>query len=145
MVFPIAVVAVYGYVIVLSWWAMRVQRRAAQAWHHPHDHPAAHHAEERNVHGTVATVLTLSLSARLTQLTTDLTPWLLVPLTVLVALLTISAARLVWRMASEDLHNWNVVSLNRLKTAVLMLCAAAILVDQVWRVVSLFWDPVDWA
>jgi hypothetical protein len=28
---------------------------------------------------------------------------------------------------------------------VLMLCAAALVVDQVWRVVSLFWDPVAWA
>ena len=49
------------------------------------------------------------------------------------------------RMAGEDLHNWNIVSLNRLKTFVLMLCAAAILLDQVWRVVSLFWNPVSWA
>jgi hypothetical protein len=36
----IAVVAAYGYVILLSLWAMRVQLTAVHAPHHPHDHPA---------------------------------------------------------------------------------------------------------
>jgi hypothetical protein len=137
--FWIAVVAVYGYVIVLSWWAMRVQRNAAMAPHHPHDHPATQHVVERSLHGGIARVLIVSLLVRLTQLTLDITLWLLVPVTILAALLTARVLTWVWRMASEDLYNWNIVSLNRLKTTVLLLCAAALLLDQVWRVVTLFW------
>nr|MDT0659121.1 hypothetical protein [Micromonospora sp. DSM 115978] len=135
----IAVVAVYGYVIVLSWWAMRVQRNAAMAFHHPHDHPAMQHVVERSLHGDIARVLVVSLFVRLTQLTLDITLWLLVPVTILAALLTTRVLTWVWRMASEDLHNWNIVSINRLKTTVLLLCTAALLLDQVWRIVTLFW------
>ncbi|MEU3620495.1 hypothetical protein ABZ725_50830 [Streptomyces sp. NPDC006872] len=136
--FWIATAAVYGYVIVLSLWAMRVQRQAARVPHHPHDHPAMQHAVERSVHGHIATVLVVSLVVRLTQLTTGLTPWVLVPLTVLVALPTTGVLTAVWRMASEDLHNWHIMSLNRLKTTVLLVCTAGLIIDQVWRVVTLF-------
>ena len=139
MMFQIAVVAVYGYVILLSLWAMRVQLAAARAPHYPHDHPAASHAVERGIHGYVARVLILSLAVRLTQLNTDLTPWLLVPLTIVAALWTTGLLTGVWRMAAEDLYLWHIGWLNRLKTFVLLLCTAALLVDQVWRVVTLFW------
>ena len=97
------------------------------------------HVVERSVHGQIATTLVVSLIVRLTQLTTDLTPWVLVPLTVLVVLPTTGVSTLVWRMAGEDLHNWNVMSLNRLKTTVLLVCSAGLVIDQVWRVVTLFW------
>lgn len=137
--FWIAVSAVYGYVIVLSLWAMRVQWQAARVPHHPRGHPAMQHVVERSVHGQIATVLVVSLVVRLTQLTTDLTPWVLVPLTVLVALPTTGVLTSVWRMASDDLHNWHIMSLNRLKTTALLVCTAGLLIDQVWRVVTLFW------
>ncbi len=139
MMFQIAVVAVYGYLILLSLWAMRVQLTAARAPHHPHDHPATSHAVERMMHGYIAGVLIVSLAVRLTQLNTDLTPWLLVPLTILVALWTARRLTWVWRMAFDDLYLWHIGSLNRLKTIVLLLCTAALLIDQVWRVVTLFW------
>ena len=136
----IAVVAAYGYLIVLSLWAMRVQRAAAGTPHHPHDHPAMSHAVERNVHGYIATVLIVSLAIRLTQLNTDLTPWILAPLTVLAALRTAGCLIGVGRMAIEDLDLWYIGSLNRVKTLVLLLCTAALLLDQGWRVVTLFWS-----
>jgi hypothetical protein len=139
MTFLIATVAVYGYVILLSLWAMRVQRQAAGAPHHPHDHPATRHVTERSVHGDVARLLAMSLAVRLTQLTTDLTPWVLVPLTVVTALVTVPVLTMVWRMASEDFFNWFIVSLSRLKTALLLACVAALVLDQAWRVVTLFW------
>lgn len=97
------------------------------------------HVVERSVHGQIATVLVVSLVVRLTQLTTDLTPWVLVPLTVLVALPTTGALASVWRMASEDLHNRYIMSLNGLKTTALLVCTAGLLIDQVWRVATLFW------
>jgi hypothetical protein len=131
--------AVYGYVIVLSLWAMRVQRNAARTPHHPHDHPAMRHVAERSLHGAIASVLIGSLAVRLSQLDGGLWPWLLVPLTILMALFTVRVLTWVWRMASEDLHNWNIVSLNRLKTTVLLACTAVLQLDQVWRVVTLFW------
>jgi hypothetical protein len=137
--FQIAVVAVYGYIILLSLWAMRVQLAAARAEHHPHDHPAMSHVVERSMHGAIVRVLIVSLAVRLTQLNTDLTPWLLVPLTILVALWTARWLTGVWRMAAEDLYLWHIGWLNRLKTIVLLLCTAALLIDQVWRVVTLFW------
>ncbi|MDG4832921.1 hypothetical protein O7627_26965 [Solwaraspora sp. WMMD1047] len=97
------------------------------------------HAVERNVHRDIVRVLVTSLLTRIIQLSGEVTPWLVVPLTIVVALLTVRVLTWVWRMASEDLHNWNIVSLNRLKTTVLLVCAAALLLDQVWRVVTLFW------
>jgi hypothetical protein len=97
------------------------------------------HAVERSMHGHIARVLIVSLAIRLTQLNTDLTPWLLVPLTILVALWTARWLTGVWRMAAEDLYLWHIGWLNRLKTIVLLLCTAALLIDQVWRVVTLFW------
>ena len=139
VVFRIAVVAVYGYVIVLSLWAMRVQRAAARVRHHPHDHPAWSHVVERSAHGSIAAVLIVSLGVRLVQLTLDVTPWLLVPLTILVALPTLRVGTAVWRMAVEDLHNWFIGALDKFKTAVLLGCAVGLLADQVWRVVTLFW------
>jgi hypothetical protein len=139
MVFRIAVVAVYGYIIVLSLWAMRVQRTAATAPHHRYDHPAMSHVVERSAHGYIASVLIASLAVRLAELTLDITPWLLVPLTILAALLTVPVLTGVWRMAIEDLHNWYIGLLNKLKTTVLLVCAAGLLIDQVWRVVTLFW------
>ena len=45
----------------------------------------------------------------------------------------------VWRMAKEDFYSWNVFGLNRAKTVLLLICVFALYVDQVWRVVSLFW------
>ena len=138
MVFPLAVVAVYGYIIVLSLWAMRVQRTAAMARHHPYGHSAMSHVVERVAHGYIASVLIVSLTVRMAQLTLDITSWLLVPLTILVALLTAWVLIAVWRMAIEDLHNWYVGVLNKLKTTILLLCIAGVLIDQVWRMVTLF-------
>jgi len=134
-----AVVAIYGYVVVLSLWAMRVQRAAARAPHHPYEHPAMSHAVERIEHGYIGGVLIVSLAVRLAQLTFDITPWLLVPLTILTALLTARVLTAVWRMTIDDLHNWYLGLLDTSKTAVLLLCTAALVVDQVWRVVTLFW------
>ena len=139
MVFQIAVVAVYGYVILLSLWAMRVQLAAARSPHHPHDHLAMSHAVEGTTHVRIAFVLIVSLAVRLTQLNTDLTPWLLVPLTILTALWTARLLARVWQMALEDLDLWYIGWLNRVKTIVLLLCTAALRIDQVWRVVTLFW------
>jgi hypothetical protein len=87
----------------------------------------------------VAGVLIVSLVVRLAQLTFDITPWLLVPLTILVALPTVSVTRDVWRMAMDDMFNWYISWTNKLKTLVLVVCSAGILADQVWRVVTLFW------
>jgi uncharacterized protein YacL len=138
-VLPIAVIVAYGYLIVLSLWAMRVQRAAAVVQHHPHDHSAVTHVVERTAHGIIAGVLIASLVVRLVQLTFDITLWLLVPLTILVALPTVSVTRDVWRMGMEDMHNWYISWPNKLKTLVLLGCSAAIVADQVWRVVTLFW------
>ena len=91
------------------------------------------------MHGHIARVLIVSLAIRLTQLNTDLTPWLLVPLTILAAWWTARLLTGVWGMAFEDLYLWHIGWLNRLKTIVLLLCTAALLIDQVWRVVTLFW------
>ncbi|WP_033337513.1 hypothetical protein [Catenuloplanes japonicus] len=137
--FLIAVIAVYGYIIVLSLWAMRVQLAAARTRHHPHDHPAASHLFERNSHAAVAAWLTGSLAVRLLQLLVPVPLWLLVPLTILAALLTLPIAHFVWRMAREDLHNWYIGGLNRFKTAILATCAAIVFLDQPWRVITLFW------
>jgi hypothetical protein len=84
-------------------------------------------------------VLIGSLSIRMAQLTLDISGWLLVPLTVLVAPLTTWVLALVWLMAREDLRNWFIAPLSKLKTIVLLVCTAGLLVDQVWRVVTLFW------
>jgi hypothetical protein len=139
MVLRIAVVAVYGYVIVLSLWAMRVQLKAARVPHHPYEHRASSHIVERFAHGYIAGVLIFSLSVRLGQLNLDITPWLLVPLTILVALLTARLLSVVWSMAYEDLFNWYIGFFNKVKTFLLLTCTAALFVDQVWRVVTLFW------
>ena len=139
MAFRIAVVAAYGYIIVLSLWARRVQRAAARAPHHPYEHPAMSHVVERSVHGYFAGMLIVSLAVRLAQLNLDITPWILVPLTILVALPTVRVATAVWWMAIEDMQNWYIGLLNKLKTVVLLLCAAGLVADQVWRVVTLFW------
>ncbi|HEV2345537.1 MAG TPA: hypothetical protein VGS97_15670 [Actinocrinis sp.] len=139
MVLLVTVVAVYGYVIVLSLWAMRVQRAAAMVAHHPHDHPAVSHLVERNLHGDLARVLIVSFAVRLAQLSRDFTPWLVVPLTILVALLTMLALTIVRRMAIEDLYNWHIGLLNKVKTVALLMCTAGLFIDQVWRIVTLFW------
>lgn len=139
MVFLAVVVAAYGYIIVLSLWARRVQRAAAGFPHHPRDHSAITHAVERSVHGFIAGWLIVSLAVRVLQLTLDITSWLIVPLTLFVALPTARVLGVVRRMAVEDLHNWNIRLLNKLKTTVLLACSTGLLVDQVWRVVTLFW------
>ena len=135
----IAVVAVYGYLIVLSLWAVRVQRVAAHLSHHPFEHPAMSHIVERSAHRYIASMLTVSLAVRLVQLIREVTPWLLVPMTILAALLTAQVLIAVWRMAVADIHNWYIDRLNKLKTVVLPTCTAGALADQVWRVVTLFW------
>ena len=137
--FQAVVVAVYGYIIVISLWAMRVQRKAARVPHHPHDHPATRHLVERSFHDYAANALMVSLGVRLAQLNTDGLGWLIIPLTILAALLTVPVLTAVRRMAIEDLRNWNISLLNKVKTAVLLVCASGLLVDQVWRVVTLFW------
>jgi hypothetical protein len=137
--FQLAVVAVYGYPILLSLWAMRVQLAASRAPHHPHDHSAMRHVAEHSMHGYIASVLMISLVVRMTQLNTDLTPWVLVPLTIVVALWTARWLLVVAGMAIEDLDLWYIGWLNRLKTIVLLLCAVALLIDQAWRVLTLFW------
>jgi hypothetical protein len=138
-VFLIAVIAVYGYIITLSLWAMRVQLAAARTRHHPRDHPAMFHIFERVTHKGIAVVLIGSLAVRVDQLTIHLTPWLLVPLTVLAATLTTRVLAKVWRMAAEDMNSWYVGGLNRLKTVVLLMCVAGVFLDQIWRIVTLFW------
>jgi hypothetical protein len=137
--FQLAVVAVYGYPILLSLWAMRVQLAASRAFHHPHDHSPTRHIVERATHGYIATVLMVSLAVRMAQLNTDLTPWLLVPLTIVVALWTARWLISVQEMANEDLDLSYIGRLNRLKTNVLFLCTIVLLIDQVWRVLTLFW------
>lgn len=139
----IAMVAAYGYLILLSLWAMRVQRAAAAIHHHHYDphyeHPAMKHEVERIAHGYIAGVLIASLAVRLGQLILDITPWLMVPLTILLALMTTGVLRGMWRMGMDDMYNWYISGLNKLKTVVLLLCAAGLFADQVWRVVTLFW------
>lgn len=60
------------------------------------------HAVERTMHGHIARVLIVSLAVRLIQLNTGLTPWLLVPLTVLAALWTAGLLTGEWRMAIDE-------------------------------------------
>jgi hypothetical protein len=138
MAFEIAVVAVYGYIIVLSLWAMRVQRRATTIPHR-HNPAAMSHSDERFAHGMIASLLIVSLVIRLVQLTLNLTPWVLVPLTIVMALVTARLLVNVGVMATQDLGNRYVKPLNKVKTAVLLVCATAVIADQVWRVVTLFW------
>jgi hypothetical protein len=139
MVLYIAVVGSYGYDIALSLWAIRVQKTAAGVRHDPYDHPAIRHVVERFAHMYIASVLIVSLAVRLVQLTFDITACLLVPLTILAALPTARVLTVVWGMGIEDLHNWYIGLLNRSKTTVLLVCAAGLFIDQVWRVVTLFW------
>lgn len=135
------VVGAYGYVILLSRLAVRVHRGAIWGPHHPHEHGGQGrlwHFGEQEMHEGVAATLLVSGLIRVVQIMSDPTAWVMVPLTVGAVLITLPTVGMVWRMGREDLRNLLITGINRLKTAVLVLCAVGIFVDQGVRVVQLF-------
>jgi hypothetical protein len=135
------VVGIYGYVILLSLLAVRMHVGAVHGPHRHGEHGGMGrmwHLVEHDTHSGVASGMAVSLMVRLLQLTTDLTSWVLVPLTLGAALMTLPLASIVLRMAREDYRNMFLSPAQRLKTAVLVGSSAGVLVDQAVRVVMLF-------
>jgi hypothetical protein len=131
------VVGMYGYVIVLSLLAVRLHVGAVHGPHHHHEHGGMGrmwHLVEQDTHAGVAGGLALSLIVRLVQLMGDLTYWVLVPLTVGAALMTLPLVGMVVRMAREDFGNLYIAGIARLKTAVLLICGYGVMFDQGIRV-----------